>query len=79
MILSEERISQLVKNVDTSKSYNDIFGKDRVIEEHIKSSIESIFEEELSEHFSYKKYSSVRYNVGNTGNLIKLFLLGEIR
>ena len=68
MKLSEEQITQFVKDLEKAKSYDDLMGKDGVIKKLIKSSLENILEAELSEHLGYKKHSSLGNNSGNSRN-----------
>ena len=68
MKLSEQQLTQLVKDLEKAKSYDDLMGKDGVIKKLIKSSLESILEAELSEHLGYEKYSPLGHNTGNSRN-----------
>ena len=68
MKLSEEQITQFVKDLEKAKSYEDLMGKDGVIKKLIKSSLENILEAELSEHLGYEKHSILGNNSGNSRN-----------
>ncbi len=68
MKLSEESIEQLVKDLEKSKSYQDLMDKDGAIKKFLKSSLENMLESELSEHLGYEKNSPYEIHSGNSRN-----------
>lgn len=68
MKLTPEMIKQLEKDFSKAKSYEDLMGKNGVIKNLIKSSLENMLDEELSEHLGYEKHSPEGHNSGNSRN-----------
>ncbi len=68
MKFTPEMIKQLEKDFSKAKSYEDLMGKNGVIKKLIKSSLENILDEELSEHLGYEKHSLEGHNSGNNRN-----------
>lgn len=61
-------IKQLEKDLSKAKSYADLMGKNGAIKKLIKSSLENILDEELSEHLGYEKHSIDGHHSGNSRN-----------
>ena len=68
MKLSEAAIEQLLIDLEKSRSYEDLMGKDGAIKKLLKSSLENMLETELSEHLGYEKHSPSGDNTGNSRN-----------
>lgn len=68
MKLTPEMIKQLEKDLSKAKSYEDLMGKNGAIKKLIKSSLENMLDEELSDHLGYDKYSPEGNNSGNSRN-----------
>jgi len=66
MKLTPEMIKQLEKDLSGAKSYEDLMGKNGAIKKLIKSSLENMLDEELSEHPGYEKHSATGNNSGNS-------------
>lgn len=64
--LNDDALEQFKKRLATAKSYEDLMGKGGAIRDLIKSSLEQIFESEMTEHLGYDKHSSEGYNTGNS-------------
>lgn len=68
MKLTPEMIKQLEKDLSKAKSYEDLMGKNGAIKKLIKSTLENMLDEELSEHLGYDKHSPEGRNSGNNRN-----------
>jgi putative transposase len=68
MQLTEEMIQQLKADLKLAKNYNDLMGENGAIKKLIKSTLEGMLEEELTEHLGYTKYSPEGKNSGNNRN-----------
>lgn len=68
MKLTDEIIEQLKADLANAKTYDDLMGKNGAIKNLIAKTIETMLEEELSEHLGYEKYSSLGRNTGNNRN-----------
>ena len=68
MKLTDEIIEQLKADLANAKTYDDLMGKNGAIKNLIAKTIETMLEEELSEHLGYEKYSSLVRNTGNSRN-----------
>jgi len=68
MKLTPEMIKQLEKDLSKAKSYEDLMGKNGAIKKLIKSSLENMLDEELSDHLGYEKHSPEGNNSGNSRN-----------
>lgn len=68
MKLTDEMLEQLKADLANAKTYDDLMGKNGAIKNLIAKTIETMLEEELSEHLGYEKYSSLGRNSGNSRN-----------
>ncbi len=68
MKLTPEMIKQLEKDLSKAKSYEDLMGKNGAIKKLIKSSLENMLDEELSDHLGYDKHAREGNNSGNSRN-----------
>ena len=68
MELSKEQLEQLQKGIANAKTFDDLMGKDGVIKQLLKSSLENMLSVEMDEHLGYEKHSIAGDNTGNSRN-----------
>lgn len=68
MELTEEMIEQLKADLSKAKTYEDLMGKNGAIKNLIAKTLETMLEEELTEHLGYERYSPTGRNSGNSRN-----------
>ncbi|MGK9370178.1 IS256 family transposase [Melioribacter sp. Ez-97] len=68
MELTEEIIKQLKSDLSKAKTYDDLMGKNGAIKKLISKTLETMLQEELTEHLGYERYSPAGRNSGNNRN-----------
>jgi len=68
MELSKEQIEQLQKGIANAKTFDDLMGKDGVIKQLLKTSLENMLSTEMNDHLGYEKHSIAGDNTGNSRN-----------
>lgn len=68
MELTPEMIERLREEFAKAKTYEDLMGRDGVIKQLLKRSLETMLEAELTEHLGYEKHSGAGDGNGNSRN-----------
>lgn len=68
MRISNEQLDEIIEKIERAKTAEDLMSKDGAIKQLLKASMESMLEEELSEHLGYEKHSPAGKNSGNSRN-----------
>jgi len=68
MELTQKMIDQLKADLSKAKTYEDLMGKNGAIKNLIAKTLETMLEEELTEHLGYERYSPAGRNSGNSRN-----------
>jgi transposase-like protein len=66
--LSKAQLDQLQQGIANARTFDDLMGKDGVIKQLMKSSLENILSTEMDEHLGYEKHSIAGDNTGNSRN-----------
>ena len=68
MELTDKMIEQLKADLSKAKTYEDLMGKNGAIKKLIAKTIETMLDEELTEHLGYERYSPSGRNSGSSRN-----------